>query len=270
MSLPAFERFVVWLRSVRDARELPQDDARARRVFAQLRFSDGLTCPGCGSPRGRWTPRDEWRCQLCHRRTSVTAGTQMDRTHLPLDLWLKGFWHIATSENGISALRFQRMYRMPSYGPVLRMLRTIRACFAGSSLRGDIKADAPPSTAVAQIGGRHRRRRPELASFVALALGERTLHHASASTPAAALRDVDRVAVDVIAPSTARALIESLRTQVNGTHHGVSARWLWTYAAAFFGRWAGTCAPVDAIARLLSPRPQYPWEHSGHVDGPLL
>jgi hypothetical protein len=38
---------------------------------------------------------------------SLTAGTIFQDTHLPLTLWFRAMWQIASQKNGISALRLQ-------------------------------------------------------------------------------------------------------------------------------------------------------------------
>ena len=67
------------------------EEAREAHLFEQ-RWPDGFICPKCGGTgcyqlRGR----REYVCKHCHRQSSVTAGTVLHRTHLPLTIW---FWAI--------------------------------------------------------------------------------------------------------------------------------------------------------------------------------
>src|SRR3954452_17356300 len=91
-SLPAFEA------------QFPDDAACARWLFGK-RWPDGFRCPGCGHGKawelGRGTLLVE--CARCHRQTSVTAGTVLHGSHLPLKLWFLAAWLVATDRHGISA-----------------------------------------------------------------------------------------------------------------------------------------------------------------------
>ena len=72
-------------------------------LFAQ-RFPDGFVCPKCGC-RAYYAlkTRQTCQCKQCRRQTSVTAGTVMHRTHLPLTVWFWAFYLCATDKRGISA-----------------------------------------------------------------------------------------------------------------------------------------------------------------------
>ena len=63
-----------------------EDDCR-NYLFDQ-RFPDGFVCPKCGG-REYYSVKTRHICQCkrCRRQTSVTAGTVMHRTHLPLTVW---------------------------------------------------------------------------------------------------------------------------------------------------------------------------------------
>jgi hypothetical protein len=74
-------------------------------------------CPGCGTGRAwelqtkPWT----WEYAGCHRQTSVTAGTIMHQSKLPLTAWFWAAYLMATHSNGISALQLQRQLALGSY-----------------------------------------------------------------------------------------------------------------------------------------------------------
>lgn len=98
-----------------------------RAELFRLRFPNGFICPKCGCTeyypvRGRNT----FQCRACRHQTSVTAGTVMHRTHLPLTVW---FWAIclcATDKRGISAVQLSRTLGI-CYGSAWYLLRRIRA-----------------------------------------------------------------------------------------------------------------------------------------------
>ena len=53
-----------------------------------VRWPNGFRCPACGHDRG-WplkTKSHSFECVRCHRQTSVTAGTLLNRTRLSLTI----------------------------------------------------------------------------------------------------------------------------------------------------------------------------------------
>ena len=84
-----------------------EDSCRAE--LFRLRFPNGFICPKCGcteyySVRGR----NAFQCRACRHQTSVTAGTVMHRTHLPLTVWFWAIYLCATDKRGISAVQLSR------------------------------------------------------------------------------------------------------------------------------------------------------------------
>jgi hypothetical protein len=93
------------------------DEAACVGYLFKARWPDGFVCPGCGISRAwelqtkPWT----WECAGCHRQTSVTAGTIMHQSKLPLTTWFWASYLMATHSNGISALQLQRQLALGSY-----------------------------------------------------------------------------------------------------------------------------------------------------------
>ena len=58
-----------------------------------------------------------YECAACGRQTSVTAGTIMHGSKLPLTVWFWAAHLMATHSNGISALQLQRLLGLGSYAP---------------------------------------------------------------------------------------------------------------------------------------------------------
>lgn len=84
------------------------EDACRAELF-HLRFPDGFVCPVCGCRE--YYPikgRNTFQCRSCRHQTSVTAGTVMHRTHLPLTVWFWAIYLCATDKRGISAVQLSR------------------------------------------------------------------------------------------------------------------------------------------------------------------
>ena len=92
-------------RSLREFEARFPDDAACARWLLARRWPDGFRCSACGHDHGWELGRGVVRieCARCHRQTSVTAGTVMHRSHLPLKVWFLAAWLVATHRNGISA-----------------------------------------------------------------------------------------------------------------------------------------------------------------------
>ena len=84
-----------------------------RNYLFEERFPEGFVCPKCGGREYYYLKkRRACQCKSCRRQTSVTAGTVMHRTHLPLTVWFWAIYLCATDKRGISA----RAVEAPVYG----------------------------------------------------------------------------------------------------------------------------------------------------------
>ncbi len=85
------------------------DDASCAAYLARLRWPQGFVCPNCKAASNAWNEsRGRLECRVCHRQTSVTAGTIMDKTRTPLTTWFEAAWHLTTAKNGLSAKTLER------------------------------------------------------------------------------------------------------------------------------------------------------------------
>lgn len=84
-------------------------EAACRAELFRLRFPEGFVCPVCGCRE--YYPihgRNTFQCRACRHQTSVTAGTVMHRTRLPLTTWFWAIYLCATDKRGISAVQLSR------------------------------------------------------------------------------------------------------------------------------------------------------------------
>jgi transposase-like protein len=126
------------------------DEAKAREYFEALRWPAGNPiCPRCGSVnvhrlKGRVRRRGQIICNTCLETFSVTVGTVMERSRVPLNKWARAFHMMA--EKGISAKQLQRELQLGSYRTARFMRSRIRqgmklASFMGRPIDGSGKAD---------------------------------------------------------------------------------------------------------------------------------
>lgn len=86
-------------RSLREFQRRFPDDAACGEHLARTRWPGGFACPRCGGWQAWRLPSRTpltFGCKGCGKETSVTAGTVMHRTHLPLSVWFWAAWLVAT------------------------------------------------------------------------------------------------------------------------------------------------------------------------------
>lgn len=111
-----FQQFTTWF----------ADDEACRAYLARLRWPDGFVCPACGAVEFWMTGAGLWMCRSCQRRTSVTAGTIMHRSRLPLTTWFAAVWFVTSQKNGVSALGLQRVLGIGSYETAWAWMHKLR------------------------------------------------------------------------------------------------------------------------------------------------
>jgi transposase-like protein len=72
-----------------------------------IRQQAGMRCPRCGHARNFVSGR-RVGCTRCNRRWSVTAGTVMAHTKLPLTVWFRAMHALSSTKQGISAVQLGR------------------------------------------------------------------------------------------------------------------------------------------------------------------
>lgn len=108
------------------------DEDRARAYFEEQRWPDGPVCPRCGEDKyvhrleGKSHRDGLMQCNSCREPFSVTVGTVMERSHIPLTKWALGFHKMAASKKGISAKQMQRELDLKSYRTAWFMNHRIR------------------------------------------------------------------------------------------------------------------------------------------------
>ena len=84
-------------------------EEQCRAVVERLRWPDGFVCPSCGGSEGtQLRTRPKVQCRACRHQVSLTAGTILHATKLPLTSWFLAIWLVATAKNGISSVELGR------------------------------------------------------------------------------------------------------------------------------------------------------------------
>ena len=67
------------------------------------------------------------RCRKCRQNTGLTAGTVMERSHTPLNVWFWAAYLVASQTPGMSAVQFQRQLGLSRYETAFQILHKLRS-----------------------------------------------------------------------------------------------------------------------------------------------
>ena len=89
----------------------------AREALEAVRWPDGPICPHCGNAdqekiakgAGKATRPGLYYCAACNGQFTVTVGTVMERSKIPISKWLLAMHLMASSKKGMSAHQLHRM-----------------------------------------------------------------------------------------------------------------------------------------------------------------
>jgi transposase-like protein len=118
---------------------------RACEAFLfRWRWPDGFRCPRCsGASATRLARRKEQQCRQCRYQVSVTSGTALHRTKLPLRTWFWAIFLVARHKKSISALQLKADLCV-NYRTAWLLLHKVRAILSERSdfpLRGLVEVD---------------------------------------------------------------------------------------------------------------------------------
>lgn len=137
----------------------------ARDYFERIRWPQGPVCPHCGNSDAAriWavTPNAKariraglYKCGECRDTFTVTVGTVMEDSHIPMHKWLIAFYMMCASKTQVSALQLQRQLELGSYRSALFLCQRIRFALKDHKparlLSGEVEADET------YIGGKAR------------------------------------------------------------------------------------------------------------------
>lgn len=119
------------------------DEDAARAHLEAQRWPDGVVCPHCQSRdvtklEGKSTRPGVYQCKTkpCREQFTVTVGTVMERSHIPLAKWVMAIQLMASSKKGMSAKQIERMLGV-SYRSAWFMMHRIREAMAPAKTEGE-------------------------------------------------------------------------------------------------------------------------------------
>src|SRR5271155_3306696 len=138
------------------------DEEAARAYFEAIRWPDGKpVCPHCGVVgettlvQGKSHRPGMYQCNACLKPFTVTVGSVMESSHVPLHKWALGFRLYASSKKGFSAHQLMRSVNLGSYRSAWFMAHRIRRAMEdddGLPLGGEGKVIEVDETFIGHTG----------------------------------------------------------------------------------------------------------------------
>ena len=281
-----------------------RDEAACIAALAELRWPNGFTCVGCaGRLAYQLAARPRvFECADCGRQHSVTAGTVFHRTRTPLRKWFAAAWLIGQDKRGVSALFLARELAL-RYDTAWLMAHKLRH---GLSERPEYPLDGLIEIDESYYGGRGK---PESRGRSLTDPNKRLMAIAVETVPASprrgegikkshfvagsariitdGLKSYDGLAdsfrhysivqnggknADAVLPIV-HVLFSNVKTWLNGTFHGVSAKHLPRYAREWnyrFNRRRRIADLTDFLLRRAATRPTITYSqlvHGAQING---
>ena len=269
-----------------------RDDDACRQYLAACRWPTGFRCARCAEAEAFELPqRRLWQCKACGRQTSLTAGTVLHRTRLPLTVWFWAAYLVTTHTPGLSAVQLQRQLRI-SYETAWALLHKLRRAMVNperEALKDKVEVDETylggPEVGLkggrqlldkalvvgaievrAKAAGRIRLKHvpdasaPSLSGFVKRNVAPGTLILTDgwgAYAPLASMGYRHRPRTQGTPERAVKLLphihraFSNLKTWLGGTHHGVGHDHLQAYLDEFAFRFNRRRTPMAAFQTLL-------------------
>jgi transposase-like protein len=182
------------------------DETKAREHFEAIRWPDGPYCPHCGETEkvyrlnGKSHREGLLHCNGCNEAFTVTVGTVMERSHVPLHKWALAFRLLCSGKKGFSAHQLHRTLGVTyktAWFMAHRIREAMRPIAADGQLGGENKVVEVDET---YVGGKARNRKnhvPPKEAVVSLVERDgRVRSHHVASVNGATLKPILKAEID--------------------------------------------------------------------------
>ena len=104
------------------------DEESCEQYLKLVREKQGIVCTKCGCTKHYWNKAlMSWICKECHHQTTLTSGTVMQGSNLPLMYWFLAIHLMTSSKKNIPALEMQRQLGHKRYQPIWEMMHKLRS-----------------------------------------------------------------------------------------------------------------------------------------------
>lgn len=127
-------------------RKFPNEKACVNYLKTK-RENEGISCKKCRKVHKHYWFENQmlWKCSKCGSRTTLTAGTIMHKSKIPLSYWFMAIHLMTSVKKSFSTVELQRQLGHKRYEPVWYMMQKIRFAMgqrdAKYQLEGEIEVD---------------------------------------------------------------------------------------------------------------------------------
>lgn len=122
----------------------PNEEACEKYLY-NSRWPNGFICPICGDTQCYYiSTRKLFQCKINGHQISLTAGTVMHDSRMPLTVWFWSAYLVTTETLGISAVQLQRQLRIKRYETAFNILHKLRAAMVNperTKIKGAVEVD---------------------------------------------------------------------------------------------------------------------------------
>jgi transposase-like protein len=120
------------------------NEEQSREYIESILWKDGVVCPHCSGQKaykiiGKSVRNGLYECGNCKKQFTITVGTIMQGSHIPLRKWAMAFHLLCSSKKGFSALQLQRELGLGSYRTALFMFHRIRFAMKEQPVKNILK-----------------------------------------------------------------------------------------------------------------------------------
>lgn len=75
-------------------------EKQCQEYFYKIRWGNGFKCPKCGCEKHYRIKEYKFKCanNECYYQSTLTTGTLLEKTHLPLTTWYRAIWYITSND----------------------------------------------------------------------------------------------------------------------------------------------------------------------------
>jgi transposase-like protein len=136
-------------------------EEEARKYLEAIRWPAGAVCPHCGNAGKNYAIGGEaardglYECAACKEQFTVTVGTVMHKSKIPVSKWVMAFYMICAHKKGVSARQLQRDLGLGSYRTAWHMAHRIRLAMREEPMAGLLKGHVEVDETY--VGGKPRK-----------------------------------------------------------------------------------------------------------------
>jgi len=159
-----------------------QDPEKAREYLEAQRWPDGPVCPHCGNCdpdnitalKGKAHRPGLYQCNSCREQFTVTVGSVMEDSKIPLNKWLLAMHFLGASKKGMSAHQLHRMLGI-TYQSAWFLAHRIREAMTDPTPSPIGGANKVVEADESYVGGKAKNRayKPEPKKHIVMSLVER-------------------------------------------------------------------------------------------------